>query len=79
MRPKPLTPGTQNWCIYRYLARGLKITPLQALSRFGALRLGARIFELKRRGYKVKRRMIDLPSGKTVAQYFMPRQVRARR
>lgn len=72
MRPKRLTPGTQNYRIQRYLARGRTLTPLQALRLFGALRLGGRIHELKRYHYRIKRRMVELDSGKIVAQYFMP-------
>lgn len=70
MRPKPLTPGTQNYRIERYLARGRRITAFQALVRFGCFRLASRIKELKRHGYKIGREMVQ-QDGKSFAEYFM--------
>lgn len=67
-----LKQGSQAQLILAHLARGWKITPLTALQKFDCLRLGARIWELKRRGWKIKREMTDLANGKTVASYFMP-------
>lgn len=74
MKPKPLTPGTQNDAIHRHLARGRTLTPMTALRLFRCWRLSGRIYELRRRGYRIKRRMVDLPNGKTVASYFLPKR-----
>ena len=44
---------TQNARIIDYLAAGNGLTPIEALRRFGTMRLGARIFELKRQGHPI--------------------------
>ena len=54
--------------IIDYLATGRSITPLQALSRFGCMRLGARIWQLKREGHRIQTDMVTR-KGKTVASY----------
>lgn len=73
MKPRPFTPGTQNRRIVDYLKLGFPLTPMGALKYFQCWRLGGRIFEIKRRGYRVKRCMVELPNGKVVASYFLPR------
>lgn len=72
MKPRPFTPGTQNYRIQRYLAQGRRrrLTPFQALVRFGCFRLASRIKEIKRRGYKVGREMVH-QDGKVFAAYFL--------
>lgn len=47
---------TQNEMILAHLQKGKPITPLQALREYGCLRLGARIFELRRNGYNITER-----------------------
>lgn len=44
---------TQCDMILRHLREEGSITPLDALSKFGCMRLGARIWDLKRRGHKI--------------------------
>ena len=39
--------NNQNKQIREYLELGFKLTPLEALNKFGCLRLGARIYDLK--------------------------------
>lgn len=48
---------TQNEQIRRHLKRGGAVTPLAALRRFGILRLGARIYDLRREGMSITRVM----------------------
>lgn len=60
---------SQNESICRYLARGKSLTPLSALRLFGCLRLGARIHELQRRGFRIRSELISLTNGKRVARY----------
>lgn len=48
--------------VLAYLKTGRDITPLEALANFGCLRLGARIFDLKARGYNISRRMVEVPT-----------------
>lgn len=51
---------TQNAAIARYLESGKPITPMLALSRFGCMRLAARIRNLRDQGYDIDSRMVKL-------------------
>lgn len=62
---------TQCQMILAALQNGDKLTHLEAENRFKCLRLGARIYDLKQRGYVIQSQMITVPSGKRVKQYFM--------
>ena len=62
---------SQKERIEDYLLKGHKITPLQALNWFGCLRLGARIWELKKAGINISSKMIKTKSGKMVKQYWL--------
>lgn len=66
---------SQELEIQRHLAKGRPLTPLGALKRFGCLRLGARIHELRKR-WPIESRMVDVGQGKRVAEYFIPRAKR---
>lgn len=59
---------TQADRIGRALLEGDRITPLDALRRFGCLRLGARVYDLRRHGLPVERRMVER-DGKRYAEY----------
>ncbi len=55
-----------------YLLRHGKITPLEALQKLGTARLAARIWDLKREGFSITRRMkwVRTRNGETrVAEY----------
>lgn len=54
--------------IRAWLLRGYKITPLQALQKWGCMRLGARIHELRQEGMNITTTRITV-NGKTFAQY----------
>jgi len=54
------------------LLAGERLTPLIALERFGCFRLGGRVYDLKKLGHDVQSRMIELPNGKHVAEYWIP-------
>lgn len=62
---------TQSAMILAHLKTGKPLTGIEALNRFGSLRLGARIFDLKQAGYEIKARRVETASGKRVAQYWM--------
>lgn len=63
---------SQNEQILNHLKSGLSINPLQALNEYGCFRLGARIYDLKSKGYAINQRMIkDLKTGKKYAEYSM--------
>ena len=50
---------SQNEMIMDYLERNGSITQAEAMNALGCYRLGARIWELKRRGVRIKRCMED--------------------
>ena len=51
---------TQTEQILTYLKRGGAITPLLALTLFGCMRLGARIWEIKQAGHAIDKRMVEV-------------------
>jgi hypothetical protein len=53
------------------LKKGVKVTPLNALSDYGCFRLGARIHDLKRQGYNIKSEMVTNVQGKRFARYSL--------
>lgn len=68
---------SQRLSIQRHLAKGRSLTPLEALKRFGCMRLGARMWDLKREGWPVRKCMVRVGNGKRVASYrFERRRVR---
>lgn len=62
---------SQNKEILAWLKAGNTITALQALRKFGCLRLSARIFNLKDQGHEIDGRMITLDNGKRVKEYYL--------
>lgn len=47
------------------------ISAIEALNSYGCFRLAARIKDLRGQGYDIETRDLDLPNGKTVAQYHL--------
>ena len=66
-----MSTRTQREAIADYLRRGYSITPLEALTMFGCMRLGARVWELKRDGMDIDCEMVETPTGKRVARYSL--------
>ena len=69
---------SQLAALLAWLEAGDEITPLDALRAFGAMRLGARVYDLKRQGYDIRKHMVETPSGARVASYWLvpePRQL----
>lgn len=63
---------SQTTLILEALQNGDKLTPIEALERFGCFRLCARIWEIKAMGFDVKKETIDVgDDGKKVACYYM--------
>lgn len=60
---------TQCDMILRYMEEEGGITPWEAMREFGCMRLGARIYDLKRRGHGIRRQMVTNTNrfGKAVA------------
>ena len=67
----PETSSTQYFQILDWLKSGRTITPLEALERFGCLRLGARIYEMRQEGFGIKREMVKVGKNKSVARYSL--------
>ena len=61
---------SQTTEILKALKRGKKLTPLEALDKFGTFRLGARILELRQAGYDIKTRMVRKGRAR-VAEYSL--------
>jgi hypothetical protein len=62
---------TQANRILRYLEAGNRLTALEALERFQCFRLAARVHELRREGHDIQERMVEVGSGKRVAEYSL--------
>lgn len=54
--------------VQRHLAKGLSLTPLSAYRRFRTLSLSQRIGELKREGWPIESKIVNV-GGQRVAQY----------
>lgn len=63
---------TQAEKILEHLKSGQTITPLEALRKYGCLRLGARVWDLKQKGTAIDMRIIKTESGAHVAEYSLP-------
>lgn len=61
---------SQKEAIRLHLESGEPITQLEAINRFGCLRLSARILNLKKQGLPVAKRTIKR-GGKHFAEYFI--------
>ena len=62
---------TQCEMILSDLLLGRSITPITALKRYKCMRLGARIWDLKRIGHKIKMKLITNANGKRYASYSL--------
>jgi hypothetical protein len=60
---------SQNKQIADYLNKGKKLTPIDALNKFGCFRLAARIADLRNEGMNIVTRTIKLDNKKQIAQY----------
>lgn len=56
--------------IKAWILKGKKITPLEALAKWGCMRLAARIAELRKDGMDIRTTPITR-NGKTYAQYHL--------
>jgi hypothetical protein len=57
--------------ILAHMKAGNPITAMDALSSYGCFRLAARIKDLREQGYEIETKNLELPNGKTVAQYSL--------
>ena len=65
--------SSQSQCarIKAWLEDGHTITGLEAINKFGCIRLASRINDLRNRGVEIHKEMITLDNGKRVAQYSL--------
>ena len=71
-----MSENSQRAAIARYLKTGKSLTPLEALQKFGCLRLGARIWELRQEGKTILKYWARVGRGKEekrVACYYQLR------
>jgi hypothetical protein len=68
---KPNETITHNAAILMALKKGVKLTPLTILKRFGCLRASARIYDLRHQGNAIDMKLIRLANGKYVAEYSL--------
>ena len=63
--------SSQSQCamIKAWLEDGNTITGLEAINKFGCIRLASRITDLRNRGVNIRKETIMLDNGKRVAQY----------
>lgn len=59
--------NTQTDRILHALESGVKLTPADALSRFGCFRLAARIYDLRALGHDIQERMVEVDTREGVA------------
>jgi hypothetical protein len=62
---------SQNKQIANYLNKGKKLTPIDALNKFGCFRLAARIADLRNEGMNIVTNTIKLDNNKQIAQYWL--------
>ena len=62
-----------NQCnkILEYLKQGHKLTPLEGLQLFGTMRLGARVWDLRKQGYNIQSWIIKGDNNKHWAEYHL--------
>lgn len=64
----------QNHAILEHLKKGYSLTPIEALQKFGCMRLGARIWELIHdHNIDIRCEMVN-DHGKHYARYYLPRR-----
>ena len=62
----------QNEMILGHMLEGKSITTLDALNNYGCFRLSARIYDLKKEGYPIKSKYVEIGNDKKhVKVYWM--------
>lgn len=68
---EPTQAQSQNDAIISHLKTGADLTSLDALQRFKCMRLSARIYDLRRQGYRIGAERVRVASGKNVERYWL--------
>lgn len=66
--------GSQKANVRAWLLDGRSITPLEALNKFGSLRLSAIIFRLREEGLPIEMERLQVSPKKRVARYFIKQE-----
>ena len=66
--------GSQKANVRASLLDGRSITPLEALNKFGSLRLSAIIFRLREEGLPIEMERLQVSPKKRVARYFIKKE-----
>ncbi len=69
--PNDTSSDSQAKRILSYMLAGNRITPIEALEKFGSFRLGARIADLRAAGHDIKSEFVTTNTGKHVKQYWI--------
>jgi hypothetical protein len=69
--PNEESSQSQAKKILAYLKAGNRITPIEALEKFGSFRLGARIADLRADGHEIQSEFVTTPNGKRVKSYWI--------
>ena len=64
---------TQCKMIANWLKQGYTLTSLEALQRFGCMRLASRIWDLREKGLEIETCKIKTNNGKWVTEYSLKR------
>ena len=69
--------ATDSQCtqILHDLIAGKRITPIDALEKYGCFRLSARIKDLRKDGWVIKTEIVRTRSRKRMAQYYMENEL----
>jgi hypothetical protein len=67
---------SQKMEILHYLKTKRQLTPLEALKRFGCLRLSGRILELRQDGHRIETTMVEVGNDKRVGSYLLIKQAK---
>lgn len=64
---------SQSDRVLNYLCTGKPLTPLMALRRFGCMRLGARIWQLKKDGHRIESELVRRGGARVASYRLQPR------
>jgi hypothetical protein len=67
----PLSSQKQLWTLLEALRRGERLTVANTLDQYGVYALSQRMGELKKLGWPIESKMIEVFSGKRVAAYWL--------
>lgn len=71
INPNPVSSDSQKARILAYMLAGNRITPIEALEKFGSFRLGARIADLREEGWNIQSQFVTTSTDKRIKQYWI--------